>query len=474
MMHRLEGATKRFLVWVIFVTVCAGCQMHAPRVKPALVEEGEVFLYLEPFSADARALRFSLDKVAAVRSDGVETPLTLNIAEVKGTESDRQRLLASGVLPPGSYQGFSVTARKAFLTAEGGEVPLVVSDTAVKVPVSFEVRRKQGTVFSLNLPFKESVRARASFRPALVAMIPPLPVISLTGYVTNAGSNTITVFDKREGAVRRVIVTGQEPKGLALDQGRLKAYVAISGEDAVDVIDTRSHEIINRIRLTYSDRPGEIALTPDGKTLLTVNTGTNTVSFVDTDALLEVARVSIGTVPRSILLDPTGSRAYIFNYLSSNIKVIDIARRTVVATITTDAGPLRGRFNHQGDKLLVVHELSPYFLVLDPATGAVLNKVYIGFGSSSIGVDTLTNLIYLGRKSDPIVEIYSPFSLIPADFLKGAGGPWYMLFDGEMNSILLVLPDQKALQSINLISKRPNFAVDLGDQPFWATIMGER
>ena len=195
---------------------------------------------------------------------------------------------------------------------------------------------------------------------------------------------------------------------------------------------------------------------------------------MDTDALLEVARVSIGTVPRSILLDPTGSRAYIFNYLSSNIKVIDIARRTVVATITTDAGPLRGRFNHQGDKLLVVHELSPYFLVLDPATGAVLNKVYIGFGSSSLGVDTLTNLIYLGRKSDPIVEIYSPFSLIPADFLKGAGGPWYMLFDGEMNSILLVLPDQKALQSINLISKRPNFAVDLGDQPFWATIMGER
>ena len=464
----------RFLVCSLIFMTCAGCLAPAALVKPALTEEGEVFLYLEPFPADGRALRFSLDKVTAVRSDGVEMPLTLNFIEVKGSEATRQRLLASGILPPGAYQGFSVTGRQAFLAKEGGEVPLFVSDRAEKVPCSFEVRRKQGTVFSLTLPFKQAVRDGASFRPAFAAVIPPPPLLTLTGYVTNSGSNTITVFDKREGSVRRVIETGQGPRGLAFDQARTTAYVAMSGEDAVDVIDLLTHEFINRIRLTYGDRPGEIALTPDGKTLLTVNTGTNTVSIVDTAALLEAARVNVGYVPRSILLDRSGNYAYIFDYLSNNIKVIDIVRRTVFATIATDPGPIRGSFNRQGNKLLVIHALSPNLMVIDPVSTIVQQRIYTGIGSSSLWVDPLTDLLYLGRQHESLVDIYSSFSPIPVDFIQAAGGPGYMFYDGDTNAILLVLPDQKALQAINLISKKSNFLIDVGDMPYWSTIMGGR
>lgn len=469
---------KRLVFCAVLLFLCAGCYAPVSTVKPALTEEGEIFLYLEPLTPDARALRFTLEQVAAVRSDGTEAPLTLHRAEIKGDDSSRQRLLASGVLPPGGYLGFSVKLRQASLKNGPEEKPLLVSDKPERVAFPFEVKRKKGSLFSLTLAYREAVRTGSSFRPAFTVVVPPPPLVTLTGYVTNTGSNTVTVFDKRGGSVRRVIATGLRPMGIALDQKKMVAYVAISGEDAIEVIDLLSNEIVNRIRLTYGDRPGEIALTPDGKTLLVVNTGSNSVSFVDPATLLEISRLTVGKQPRSILLDPAGKKGYVFNYLSNTINVIDIANRTLnfagVPTIPTESGPLRGAFSRLGDKLMVIHEWSPNLLVIDPVSSAILKRVYVGLGSGTLRVDTTTDRIYLSMRHDPVMQIYDPFSLIPGDFLDAAGGADYMLFDGETSNFLLVLPDQKALQAVNLISKKGEYLIDVGEEPFWSAIMGER
>ena len=83
----------------------------------------------------------------------------------------------------------------------------------------------------------------------------------------------------------------------------------------------------------------------------------------------------VGEQATMFLLDPSGKKAYLFNYLSNNITVIDIATRGIFTTIPTETGPLRGAFNRQGDKLLVIHEWSPNLLIFDVATLAVVKKV---------------------------------------------------------------------------------------------------
>jgi YVTN family beta-propeller protein len=447
-------------------------------MKPPLAEEGELFLYLEPFFQEESVLRFNLDGIAAVRSDGSEVPLSLRLTSLQGTAQTRQRLVASGILPAGSYRGLSCRASQPFLKTEVGEVPLSVSDKPERIDFSFEVRQRKGTVVSLTLRYRDAVRDKSSFRPAFTCAIPPRPLPLLTGYVTNTGSNTVTVFDKRAGSVREVIETGQGPKGIALDQKQMKAYVAISGEDAIEVIDVLTNDVINRIRLTTGDSPGEIALTPDGKTLLTVNSGTNTVSFVDPATLIEVSRQNVGNQPVSLLLDPTGRKAYVFNFLSNSISLIDIDSRTVTATVPTEPAPLRGAFNRRGDQLLVYYAWSPYLLVIDPVSFATVRRVYAGMGISSIKVDATTDFTYLGKNHSAKVDIYAPFTLFPSDYpsdyLKARGGATYMLIDGDTNAMLLVLSEETALQAINIISKKEDFSIDVGDQPFRSTIMGER
>ena len=469
----LRGQLLNLLI-VATLLACCGCQAVVSRTRPALAEEGELFLYLEPLPAEASRLLLETGEVAALRSDGVEIPLGLRLPLISAATCGRQRFLASGTLPPGSYQGITLKLRRAALLKPDGEIPLATPEQPERYAFPFEVKLKKATLLSLSLRNKEGVKPGAQFRPSISIVIPQKPLITLTGYVTNFGANTITVFDKKAGSVLGVIETGLGPQGVVFDQKKQQGYVSLSGEDAIEVIDLLSGEIVNRIRLIFGDRPGEIALTPDGKTLLCVNTGSNSLSFLDPGTLLETARVTVGKVPVSILLDASGSKAYVLNYLSNSMSVVDIAGKTVVGTLQTEAGPLRAAFNRAGDKLLVIHEWSPNLVVIDALSNAILKRVYVGLGMISLKVDAVTDRIYLGRRHDSLVQVFDPFSMVASDFLIAAGGPGYFFLDADSSNVLLLLPDQSALQAISLVSKRVQYLVDVDGQPFRSTMIGER
>jgi len=95
-------------------------------------------------------------------------------------------------------------------------------------------------------------------------------------------------------------------------------------------------------------------------------------------------------------------------------------------------------------------------------------------GMESIKVDTNTNLVYLGRKNDTMVEAYEPFSFVPLDFINTGGGISYMTIDGEGNNLHMVNPGMKTLIGANLISKKTVFIIDVGESPYWVTVMGQR
>jgi YVTN family beta-propeller protein len=452
----------------------SGCATLPSMIKPVLETEGEVFVYLQPFPQEAERLRFTVDSLFAVRSDGAEFPLTLAREEFSRNTARQQRLLASGRVPPGQYVGLSSTIKKAVLAGDQGEAALLTPEGPVKTDFAFEVRRKQAIVLTLSLRYAESVLSGFRFSPMFSLSVPSRPLSGLTGYVTNRNDDTITVFNKKSGEVAAVITTGRGPWAIALDQKAGKAYVSLSGEDAVDVIDVTGGGIINRIQLSIGDRPRDISLTPDGKKLLVVNASSRTVSIIDPGSLFELGRVPVGEGARSVLVDHDGKRAYVFNQLSNTITVIDIAQRATVVTLSTDIGPMMGQFNRKGDKLYVILSGSPYLSVINPFTVAIDRKVFVGPGLSSIKVDTMTDMLYACRKQDAVVEVYDPFSLSPGAYIPALSGVTYMTIDGEENTLYLVSPETRMLMTVNLISKKITTTIDAGEESAWVTMMGER
>lgn len=465
------------LLILVFSLFLSGCQMKSALLKPVAPEapdNGEVFLYTQPFPQEADRLMFSLDAVFAVRDDGMSLPLALSLSEYKARDLKRQRLMASGLLPPGHYTGFSFKVRNASLEAEEGEANLLVPEGPVKVEFPFDVSKETSYVMWLKFNYAQSISKGVSFNPSFSVFFPERPVAGLLGYAANYDSNNITVFDKKSLHVIGVITSGRGPGGIAIEQNLRRAYVTLAVDDSVDVIDMTSGEVINNIKLSPGDSPRGPAFTPDRRLLLTANTRSDTVSVIDPSSLIELTRVPVGNGPNSVVIDPAGRRAYAFNTLSSTISVIDLASSSVVSVISTEPGPLWGQFNREGNKLYVIHEWSSYITVIDPFSLSVLSRVRAGMGVNALKLDTRTNLLYVGKKDTGLIEVYDPFSSFAVDYINGGPSASYMTIDSEENKLYLVNQETNTLTVVDIVSKKVVSIIDVGRKPNWVTIMGER
>jgi len=445
------------------------------RYKAPLGTEGEVILYLQPMPQEAENLRFIIDEIFAVRDDGFKTPFSLFIKDLKGRDlKGIQKQLASAILPPGPYTGLSIHIKQAFIQTEDGDVALFVPEKPVTVDHGFDVER--GQVASLFLSFKISGTKidGVKFTPAFSLASSGRTLINLIGYVTNSESSFITVFDKNTMQVVDTISTGQGPRGMVLDQFRTRAYVAASRDNIVEVIDVFKGVIMNRLRLNLRDRPIELALTPDGKTLVSVNNGSNTVSIIDALSMIEMARVNVGEGPTSAVIDPSGFRAFVLNSRSSTISVIDLTQRGLALTIGVESAPLRAAFSRAGDKLFVISSNTPNLTVIDLSRLMVSNSVHIGMGAASIKVDHQTGNIYVGKRIGGEITVIDPFALVFIDAIPVGGQTDYMTIDDQKRTLFAVLGDKNRLSKINLISKEISAKIDVGQGAFFVVVMGER
>src|SRR5208337_2637610 len=174
--------------------------------------------------------------------------------------------------------------------------------------------------------------------------------------------------------------------------------------------------------------------------------------------------------------------AYVFNSISSTISIINIAawssgRPTTaqaVQTVSTEPGPMTGQFSSRGDKLYVVHERSLYITVRDPASNALLNRLYMGIGGRTIKVDPNTNMLYVAPAGGTDIAIYDPFSLIAGYFMPVDGEVVSMAIDNDDNTLCTVLPEKRMVKIINLTSRKVIFEIDVDADPYWLNVMGER
>jgi YVTN family beta-propeller protein len=362
---------------------------------------------------------------------------------------------------------------------------LQVQAEPVRVLFPFEAARRRAAVIALSLRFPESVGSGYRFAPAFAATGPRTLAIGLTGLASCRGAGVVMMFDRTSGSIVSVVPVGADPEGIAVDSGRFRGYVAVAGADRVEAIGLPEQVALDRVQLSGGDRPSELVLTPDGRRLLVVNSGSNTVSVLDARTLVEAKRISVGNGPSALVLDRTGRRAFVLNTLSDSVSFIDVRLPDEVpsagalsyqptVTIGVDAGPVRGALDRSGERLFVGHGPSPYLTVLDTKTLAVSRRVYVGTGAMAMTVDPRTDRLYLARRGAGGVEVFDPGSLLPVDFIRADGDVGDLVVDAEANTLFLALPEVNEVRAVTLIGKRSVVALDAGETPYRLALAGAR
>jgi YVTN family beta-propeller protein len=442
--------------------------------RPALESEGEIHLYLQPFPAEASRLSLSITSIAAVRFDGSLEPLLESPAELLGAELvSAQKRLASAVVPPGPYGGLSIQIASASVAREQGAIDLLVPLEPVLLAYEFTVARRRASALFLSLGAETMQDVTSRLTLVLYLAEPTRPLASLLGFATAPARNLVSVFNKHSMQVVDVVATRSGPMGAALDQERAVAFIASSGDAAIEILDAGTRQILGHIRLAGGDEPGEIALSPDGRTLVSANYGSSSASIIDTGSRREIVRLPLPSRPTDVVIDPTRPRAYVVLPQANSVSVIDLERRRIVRTGSLEESPIRGDLSADGDTLYLITGSSPNLLAIDAEGLTPTARIWVGRGATSIKVDTRTGFIYVGRRSGDIVVI-DPRALTFIDEFKVGGTPAYLTVDDEQSAIFAVLPDQGSIQKLNLVSYRVLGTLEVERGSYATVIMGER
>jgi YVTN family beta-propeller protein len=140
-------------------------------------------------------------------------------------------------------------------------------------------------------------------------------------YISNGGSNTVTVLDLVNMRQDRVLAVGVNPSGVAVNPNRNEVYVVNSGSGTVSVI----------------------------------NAETNTVT----------ATISVQRQPYFIDVDARGDRAYIANSGSNNVSVLDLGLRRVIGVIGAGVAPGVARITNDGKTVVITNRVSGSVSIAD-------------------------------------------------------------------------------------------------------------
>jgi YVTN family beta-propeller protein len=140
-------------------------------------------------------------------------------------------------------------------------------------------------------------------------------------YISNGGSNTVTVLDIVNMRQDRVIAVGANPSGLGVNPRRNEVYVVNSGSGTVTVINAESNTVAGTMRV--QKQPYSIDVDQQGERAYVANSRSNNVSVLDLGLRREIGVIGAGEGPGMARVSNDGKTVVISNRTSGSVSIAD-------------------------------------------------------------------------------------------------------------------------------------------------------
>lgn len=154
-------------------------------------------------------------------------------------------------------------------------------------------------------------------------------------YVSNGGSNTVTILDVVNLRPERELAVGENPVAVTASPTRNEVYIvnagAAAGLGSVTVIDAEKNIVAATIPV--QKQPVSIDVSADGSLAYVANSGSNSISVLDLKTRREIAAIGVGEEPVTARLAPDGKTLVVANRKGNSVSLIDPASYVLRAVI---------------------------------------------------------------------------------------------------------------------------------------------
>jgi YVTN family beta-propeller protein len=192
----------------------------------------------------------------------------------------------------------------------------------------------------------------------------PIGIVAPRGtgevYVSNEGSNTMSVIDRHSLQVVRSIPMHSKPHHLIASRDGRFVYVGEFGENSIGVIDTRTGDVRHYVTGATGALTHAVFVSRDGRTLYATNAGTaNEIVALDARTGAPLWSLPIGNNPSEILVTDDERTAYVSVRNENVIKVVDLRMRAIVAAVPIGSAPDTLQLTDDGRTLVVALRGTP-------------------------------------------------------------------------------------------------------------------
>jgi YVTN family beta-propeller protein len=312
-------------------------------------------------------------------------------------------------VPVAAVVGFADENRKVSLSP----VKALTSSKTYRIEITTDVLDEEGG------PLSQAVTAAFATQPplpkTLTAIQPPSApeatpvVLSGSGFYQDYWLNTV-YFDTLAATVTgggvdylSVVV----PIGAPTCSVKVKVGTTYTNTLPFTLIPPGTSPI-NNVTSSIATTSGtrSVAITPDGGYAYAVSPDANMIAVLDLSNLVHLASIAVGENPVAVTIDPTGTFAYVANYVDGTVSIIDIDPGSpdyneVVDAFAVGVGPTDLAMTPDGDRLVVANLAANGLSVIDTDSTSetyrsVVTSIATGSGTRTVAITPDGGFIYVG------------------------------------------------------------------------------
>ncbi|MDF2433866.1 MAG: hypothetical protein JWP44_3497 [Mucilaginibacter sp.] len=244
------------------------------------------------------------------------------------------------------------------------------------------------------------------------------------------------------------------------------AYIVNSGSNSVSVINTATSAVVATIPV--GSNPNSVCVDPNYNEVYVVNNSSNTVSVINTLTNTIKATISVGPSPWSVTVSQDGSRAYVADGGNNDVEVINTTTNTVMVTIPAGTNPNALAVSPNGSLIYVNNSNS--VTVINTSTNAVVATIPVGSAPQAILITPDGSKVYEANYASNNVYVINTATntvagIIPVGVNPGGGS---MSPDGS-----LVYIANEGSNSVSVISTATNAVINtipVGASPWGVSV----
>lgn len=220
---------------------------------------------------------------------------------------------------------------------------------------------------------------------------------------------------------------GPSPQGIAVSPDGTQVFVttiSASGTSAVSVLSTANNTAFGTI--PTGKWSSSVVYNPAGSRAYVANYVSGTVSVINTATQAVASTITLasgtGTNPSALAVSPDGTRVYTVNPGAKSVSVINTATNKVATTIAVSTSPWGIAVSPDGTRLYLANPDTNSVSILNTSTNQVTDTITVGSGAVNLAVSPNGSRLYVVNNGDATMSVIDTASKKVVATVAGASG----------------------------------------------------